>query len=270
MHNELKIDGVAVRPKLGRLDFCGLDFKDLSTPPETRRVAAATARVGAILTYSTKGAPRRVELKWTLFSDKAPAVRAVAFAYSKGSRFSLTPRQPSFAWDSPGVPPLPKIDSVPAGQIAAAGALDSGSAARAALAQTLLRNIYRGFDYRNESDIYDALAQTVAGDLLTDLYLKIKQGLVVQEQGGAVARVQEVKVTRSEAAPGKAEGGFVQRITWQVSGAIEHWGHVHTRVNEYTADLGVTPQGGAWKIVSMKVFRQSQVRNTVSLRKLGP
>ena len=202
MHNELKIDGVAVRPKLGRLDFFGIDFKDLAARPEARRLAAATARVGAILTYSTKGAPRHVELKWTLFSDKAPAVRAVVFAYDKGSRFSFTPEQPTFAWDSPGAAPLPKIDSVPAGQSAA------DDAARAALAETLLRNIYRGFDYRSESDIYDALAQSVAGDLLTDLYLKIKQGLVVQEQGGAVARVQEVKVTRSEAGRGQGRGRF--------------------------------------------------------------
>ena len=274
MHNELKIDGVAVRPKLGRLDFFGIDCKDLAARPEARRLAAATARVGAILTYSTKGAPRHVELKWTLFSDKAPTVRAVVFAYDKGSRFSFTPERPTFAWDSPGVPPLPKIDSVPAGQSAAAGTLYSGSAARAALAETLLRNVYRGFDYRSESDIYDALAQSVAGDLLTDLYLKIKQGLVVQEQGGAVARVQEVKVTKSEAAAGGApgtpgrEGGFVERVTWQVAGTIEHWGHIHARVNEYTADLGITPQGGAWKIVSMKVAKQSQVRNAVSLRKL--
>ncbi|MGA2069296.1 MAG: hypothetical protein ABSG86_30375 [Thermoguttaceae bacterium] len=262
MHNELKIDGVAVRPKLGRFDFFSIDFKDLAARPEARRLAAATARVGTILTYSTKGAPRHVELKWTLFSDKAPAVRAVVFAYDKGSRFSFTSEQPTFAWDSPGAAPLPKIDSVPAGQSAA------DDAARAALAETLLRNIYRGFDYRSESDIYDALAQSVAGDLLTDLYLKIKQGLVVQEQGGAVARVQEVKVVRSEPAAGKVEGGFVERVTWQVAGTIEHWGHIHTRVNEYTADLGITSQGGAWRIVSMRVVRQSQVRNAISLRKL--
>jgi hypothetical protein len=261
-HCQLKIDGMAVRPRLGRFDFCGIGFQDLAARPEARRLAAATARVGAILTYSTKGAPRHVELKWTLLSDKAPAVRAVVFAYDKGSRFSFTPQQPTFAWDSPGAAPLPKIDSIPAGRSAAA------DVARAALAETLLRNVYRGFDYRSESDIYDALAQSVAGDLLTDLYLKIKQGLVVQEQGGAVARVREVKVTRSEPAAGQAEGGFVNRVTWQVAGTIEHWGHIHARVNEYTADLGIRPQGGTWKIVSMKVVRQSQVQNTVSLRKL--
>jgi hypothetical protein len=157
---------------------------------------------------------------------------------------------------------LPKIESVSAQQGAA------GDDARAALAETLLRNVYRGFDYSKESDIYDALAQTVAGDLLTDLYLKIKRGLIVQEQGGAVARVREVKVTKSEPSAEAVEGGFGERVTWQVEGTVEHWGHIHTRVNEYTADLGITPQEGAWKIVSMKVVRQSQVRSAVSLRKL--
>jgi hypothetical protein len=184
------------------------------------------------------------------------------FAYDKGSRFSLTTTQPVFAWDSPGAVPLPKIESVSAQQGAA------GDDARAALAETLLRNVYRGFDYSKESDIYDALAQTVAGDLLTDLYLKIKRGLIVQEQGGAVARVREVKVTKSEPSAEAVEGGFGERVTWQVEGTVEHWGHIHTRVNEYTADLGITPQEGAWKIVSMKVVRQSQVRSAVSLRKL--
>jgi hypothetical protein len=83
-----------------------------------------------------------------------------------------------------------------------------------------------------------------------------------------VARVKEVKVTKSEAAADKVEGGFFERITWQVAGTVEHWGHIHTRTNEYTADLGITPQDGAWKIVSIKVVRQSQVQNAVSLRKL--
>ena len=35
----------------------------------------------------------------------------------------------------------------------------------------LLHNVYRSFDYRQESVIYDALARSVAGDLLTQAYL---------------------------------------------------------------------------------------------------
>ena len=131
-----------------------------------------------------------------------------------------------------------------------------------------MRNIYRGFDYHRESDIYDALAQSVHGDLLTDLYLKLKRGLILQEQGGAVAHVKEVKVTRSESAALGIDGGFGERVTWQVEGTIEHWGHIHTRINEYSADLGIAPRDGSWKIVSMDVVKQTQIQNAVSLRKL--
>ena len=56
-HNELKIDGVMVRPTLDRLDFYRIDSKDFAMLPKPQRLNAASARIGAILTYSTKGAP---------------------------------------------------------------------------------------------------------------------------------------------------------------------------------------------------------------------
>jgi hypothetical protein len=260
--NELKIDGLVVKPRLERYDFYGLDYRDFSVRPERKRLNAASARLGAILTYSTKGAPRHVEFTWTLFNPREPTVRVVVFAYDKGSRLLFQPDKPTFVWDNPGEPSLPKIDAVPIHQTAA----DDG--ARAALSETLLRNVYRGFDYRSETDIYEALAQSVQGELLTDLYLKIKQGLTLQEQGGAVARVNKVTVTKSEPAAGQIKGGFVERVTWQVEGTVEHWGHIHTRVNEYTADLGIAPSHGAWKINSMDVVKQSQVSSAVSIRRL--
>lgn len=260
--NELKIDGLLVKPRLDRYDFYGLDSRDFSVRPERKRLNAPSARLGAILTYSTKGVPRHVDFTWTLFNPREPTVRAVVFAYDKGSRLLFQPDSPTFVWDNPGVPPLPKIDAVPIRHNAA------DDSTRAALSETLLRNVYRGFDYRRETDIYEALAQSVQGELLTDLYLKIKQGLIMQEQGGAVARVKEVTVTKSEPAAGQIKGGFVERVTWQVEGTVEHWGHIHTRVNEYTADLGIAPSHGAWKIYSMDVVKQSQVKSMVSLRRL--
>ena len=60
------------------------------------------------------------------------------------------------------------------------------------LSTTLLRNIYRAFDYKMASEVYDALAQSVDGPLLDELYLQIQKGLQMQEQGGAIARVQDV------------------------------------------------------------------------------
>src|ERR1039458_3758910 len=197
--NEMTIDGVVVKPRLDRLDFYGIDFKDFAMRAEPRRLSAWTARVGAILIYSSKGAPGHVELKWTLFNNEMLAARAVIFAYDKGSRFTFYPREPLFRWDSPGAPPLPAV-----------AAISTSEKSREAVAESLLRNVYRAFDYHSESDIYDALARSVQGDLLADLYLKIKQGLIMQEQGGAVAHVQEVKVVKIEEA-GKSERGFAER-----------------------------------------------------------
>jgi len=156
-----------------------------------------------------------------------------------------------------GAPPLPAVT-----------AISTNEKSRAAVAESLLRNVYRAFDYHSESDIYDALARSVQGDLLADLYLKIKHGLIMQEQGGAVARVQEVNVVRSEPMESKSKNGFTERVTWQIEGTVEHWGHIHTRVNEYSADFEIEPGDGSWKITGMNVSRQSQVKSAVMLRKL--
>jgi hypothetical protein len=255
--NELKMDGIVVKPKLDRLDFYGLDFKDFAMRAEPRRLSAWTARVGAILTYATKGAPNHLDLKWTLFKNQMSAARAVIFAYEKGLRFTFSPSQSVFRWNNPGAAALPPVTPI-----------SIGEKSRETVAESLLRNIYRAFDYHGESDIYDTLARSVQGDLLTELYLKIRQSLVMQEQGGAVARVKEVKVVAVEPIELKSKSGFAERMTWQVEGTVEHWGHIHARVNEYSADLEINPAGGAWKISALKVGRQSQVRSAVLLRKL--
>ena len=53
---------------------------------------------------------------------------------------------------------------------------------------------------------------------------------------------------------------------WLVEGTVEHWGHVHTRVNRYAADLSVRPVAGAWKITGLDVTDQERVRYQVKLR----
>ena len=252
--NELKIDGVPVKPTLGKLDFYGVDANDFAMATAPRRLSAWTARVGAILTYSTKGAPRHVDLKWTLFNVRTFAARGFIFAYGKESHFTFVQDTPVYHWDNPGSPALPAVNAVP---------VDTKS--REEVAESLLRNVYRAFDYHTESDIYDALARSAQGDLLADLYLKIKQGLIVQEQGGANAHVRKVTIIKAEPLDGGRDGGFRERVTWQAEGTVEHWGHVHTRVNEYWADLDITPVDRAWIITAMRVGRQSLVRSAVSL-----
>ena len=61
---------------------------------------------------------------------------------------------------------------------------------------TLHSNIYRAFDFNNESDIYDVLSKSVDGPLLDKVYTEIYQSLIAREQGGAVARIKSVKYYR--------------------------------------------------------------------------
>ena len=42
-------------------------------------------------------------------------------------------------------------------------------------------------------EVYDCLGASVTGELLSDVYLEIRNGLEVQEQGGAVALVDDIE-----------------------------------------------------------------------------
>jgi hypothetical protein len=128
----------------------------------------------------------------------------------------------------------------------------------------LHRNVYRAFDYKSESDVYDVLAQSVDGELLDQVYNEVYQSLILRDQGGAVARVKAVDIlgTEIESAGVVSESGaaaFQVRSRWQVRGAVYHWGHVHSRTNEYKARYTVAQRGSNWKITGVEVLEQRRI-----------
>ena len=62
------------------------------------------------------------------------------------------------------------------------------------LMNSLLRNVYVAFDFREESAIYDALEHSISGDLLTQVYLETKKSLELASQGGAWVNVKDVEL----------------------------------------------------------------------------
>jgi hypothetical protein len=122
-----------------------------------------------------------------------------------------------------------------------------------AVVEGLLTNVYRAFDFRAEGDIYDVLARSVDGDLLREVYLEMRRGLVLANQGGASARVKSVELTELDATPAE-EQGISARTTWQIRAAVGHWGHIHERRNEYQANLELRPMDGAWKLVKVEIL----------------
>ena len=142
--------------------------------------------------------------------------------------------------------------------------------ARQVFAQ-LHKNMFRAFDYHHEGDVYDALARSVDGDLLRELYLDVNKSLRVKEQGGAVANVEEVNLqdgSKTELSTiNQNATGFGYRCKWDLIGTIEHWGHIHRRTNQYDAQFEVEVRDEAWKITSMKVLDEEQGIVKTNLRK---
>jgi hypothetical protein len=142
--------------------------------------------------------------------------------------------------------------------VAMAGNLDT--ARSVALVETLLKNVYRAFDFREEDDVYDKLDLTVTGDLLADIYLQSRQSLAVQQAGGAQAKVQELEIREAEATRRDENGlGFDIRTKWTALGTVGHWGHTHIRQNLYDAILTIQSIDGVWKITGMEVLEETRI-----------
>lgn len=117
----------------------------------------------------------------------------------------------------------------------------------------LLRNVYRAFDHRIESEIYDVLALSVEGELLRKLYLETISALTLEGREGTRVTISEFSTDVFKVAAALAGPGFITDCQWTAMGTVGHWGHAHTRVNRYTASVTVTPIGTAWKITDLVV-----------------
>ena len=125
---------------------------------------------------------------------------------------------------------------------------------------SLLKNIYRSFDFREEEDVYDRLATSASGDLLADIYLQNRKSLVVTQAGGARARVKEVEILNVDVDPlDNRPLGLLFDARWTAMGTVGHWGHIHTRKNQYHANITVEPVDGAWKITRLDLLEEKRI-----------
>jgi hypothetical protein len=124
---------------------------------------------------------------------------------------------------------------------------------------SLLHNVYRAFDRRGESLVYDRLAVSITGELLTDVYLQTRQGIELENQGGARVQVKEVNIESMEAEILADQPGFRSTCRWTVTGSVGHWGHTHQRTNQYEAVFRIEPVEGRWKITSMELVEQLRI-----------
>ncbi|MHC5109399.1 MAG: hypothetical protein ACYTHJ_05930 [Planctomycetota bacterium] len=123
----------------------------------------------------------------------------------------------------------------------------------------LLNNVYRAFDWREESVIYDRLALSIAGDLLSEVYLQTRRGMELEGQGGARVKVDEVEMLDAEPIDVTETGGFQYHCRWNASGSVGHWGHVHRRTNQYEAVITVEPIDNHWRIAAIDLREEKRI-----------
>jgi hypothetical protein len=359
-HCPVKIDGIEVRPVLTWLDLFGpekpIEEEDAS------EIEPSWAEAYMTLTYSTKGKPQQVSMKWTLFTGKAIKERslpgmmaaeqamasrgsvdsdktmpkgmsetmpegnpdeviAVLTAFGRRKFVSFTVKEPEYIWHADGntsrihLAVVPKATEetirVPIVPIAAgvllllfwpiaraakvsrplsvavvsivivAGVAGQGMgriemkpfwrdgiempdpAEASEIFAALHRNVYRAFDYETEDAIYDALAQSVSGELLDEVYNDVYQGLILREEGGAICKIEQVEILDSSMVPmpdpDSENPQFKISCSWRVLGLVEHWGHAHRRINEYRAVYTLTFSGDKWKISDVEMSDQKRI-----------
>jgi len=125
---------------------------------------------------------------------------------------------------------------------------------------SLLRNVYRSFDFREEEDVYDRLEKSVSGELLEEIYLQNRRSFEVQRAGGAKAKVKDVEIL-DVAVEGHPERplAYVFRVEWTAMGEVGHWGHIHMRQNQYTANITAEPVEGAWRITGLELLEEKRI-----------
>ena len=123
----------------------------------------------------------------------------------------------------------------------------------------VLTNVYRSFDVRNESDVYDRLAMSVTGDQLTNIYLQNRQSLELENRGGARANVDEVKIEAINRIKNTGDNSFAADAAWTVSGSVNHFGRTHYRRNYYHAMVTLVADKGSWKIKDIELIDEKRL-----------
>ena len=124
----------------------------------------------------------------------------------------------------------------------------------------MLENIYRSFDFREEEDVYDRMAASVSGDLLSEIYLQNRKSMVVTQAGGGQARVKEVAILDVNVKNLDDHPlGLLFHAKWTAMDSVGHWGHIHIRKNQYETNITVEPEDGAWKITDLELLEEKRI-----------
>ena len=53
--------------------------------------------------------------------------------------------------------------------------------------------------------------------------------------------------------------GLLFHAKWTALGTVGHWGHIHTRKNQYAANITVEPVDAAYKITDLELLEEKRI-----------
>jgi hypothetical protein len=123
----------------------------------------------------------------------------------------------------------------------------------------LLLNMYRSFGHSNEEAVYDRMSRSVAGDLLTEVYLQNRNVMRIEEEDQAKVFVDRLDIREIGSLSAAPEGGFSAVVRWDVYGSVNHWEHIHYRCNSYKAKITLMPRGAYWIITGYGLIDEERI-----------
>jgi hypothetical protein len=137
------------------------------------------------------------------------------------------------------------------------------------LVSGLLTETYLAFNLASEEAAFDALAKTLADELIADVYLDSRRRLTEGIRKGATVTVKDVTVTALEMlSPEEPDARALYRCQWTVLARVEHWQHTHLRRNSYVGTIGVAAAEGNWRIAQLELTDEQREIISVGIPKL--
>ena len=123
----------------------------------------------------------------------------------------------------------------------------------------LMLNTYRAFILEKDTDIYDVLARSVAGEYLHEVYLRNKESLRIGAAEDTVGIVDRLDIKSIESMEMQEDGAISMVAQWDVYGSVRHQNHIHFRCNTYKAELTIVPVDGFWKLTKVELLEEERV-----------
>ena len=150
------------------------------------------------------------------------------------------------------------IGNVPIKQAFAFNAIP-GPEKTSQILQGLLLNMYRSFGYSHEEAVYDQMSKSVAGDLLTAVYLQNRNAMRIDEEDQAKVFVDRLDIREVDSLSRVEGDGFSALVKWDVYGSVNHWEHIHYRCNSYKAKITLMPKDKYWIITHFGLIDEERI-----------